>query len=256
MRLRGTCLLLPQRDGTAAAHPPEHYARREAAGPVSPAAGAGCRDGEPRRRGEDGKRQPRWTRPRPRRSERPAGALGRPQEQARRDVGEEGERQLQREARDERRGEHGLPGERAQVERALEELLEHEGERRQQRERPGGQRARRAPARGVDGGEEQRDRRDRARDAEHERQVAQVAVAGRRRARGGGRAPPDRPSGRRGRARPATRRAGRGARRARRGRASSRGLCQRSAAEQAAEHALARLPVGLLLGGSGSAGGG
>src|SRR5262249_33502216 len=58
--------------------------------------------------------------------ERAAEPLGRAQQEARRDVREQRERQLQREAGEERRREHGTPAERPEMERQLEHLLQHE----------------------------------------------------------------------------------------------------------------------------------
>ena len=102
--------------------------------------------------------------------ERAADALRRLQEQPRRDVRAERERELKEQPGQERGGEQGVPAESAGVQRELEQLLDDERRRREERERPGGQVARRPAAGRVERGDPERDERDGAREREGERQ--------------------------------------------------------------------------------------
>ena len=102
--------------------------------------------------------------------ERPGDRVGAAEQRARGQVRGERERQLRRKPGVDRGLEDGMGGQAG--EDALEQLLDEEGDRRQQRERPGG-----GPSLEPAGdAERQRQRDERRADGEELRRVAEVAV--------------------------------------------------------------------------------
>ena len=111
-------------------------------------------------------------------SERTADRFSGAPERPCRDESNESERQLEEEPDEERGLGHGGQRQVARGDEALEVLLEHEAERRQERERPGGRLRGRSASTRPDGMRSKPDERDRKRGSEQERRRCQVAVTG------------------------------------------------------------------------------